>query len=222
MANILVIAPHADDEVLGVGGTIAKLVDEGNDVYVAVMTVPEPPDFSPELAPQIRAEALHSHKLLGVKDTLFLRLPAARLDVTPHKIANQKLCEVFDQIRPHTVFIPFLGDIHLDHQYSALSALVASRPHQPFAPRVVYAYETLSETNWNAPYVTPAFVPNTYIDISPYLERKIEAMKAYASQIQSFPHERSEEALRALATLRGSTVSCFAAEAFVLHRQILK
>lgn len=222
MANILVIAPHADDEVLGVGGTIAKLVDEGNDVYVAVMTVPQPPDFSEEMAQQIRTESEHSHKLLGIKETFFLKLPAARLDATPHMEANKKLCELFSEVRPHTVFIPFLGDIHLDHQYSALSSLVASRPHLPYAPKVVYAYETLSETNWNAPYVTPAFVPNTYVDISQYLERKIEAMKAYGSQLQSFPHERSEEALRALATLRGSTVSCFAAEAFVLHRQILK
>ena len=222
MKNILVIAPHADDEVLGVGGTIAKLVDEGNDVYVAVVTVPEPPDFTEAQAKQIREEALYSHKLLGIKDTLFLGLPAARLDTTPHKVANQKLCELFNQVRPHTVFIPFLGDIHLDHQYASLSSLVAARPHLPYAPKVVYAYETMSETNWNAPYVTPGFVPNTYIDISEYLEDKIRAMRAYESQIQSFPHERSEEALRALAAVRGSTVSCFAAEAFVLFRQVIK
>lgn len=222
MANILVIAPHADDEVLGVGGTIAKLVDEGNDVYIAIITVPQPPDFTEAQALQIRQEALLSHKLLGVKDTIFLGLPAAHLDSTPHKFVNQKISEIFYKIRPHTVFIPFFGDIHLDHQYSSLSALVASRPHLSHAPKVIYAYETLSETNWNAPYVTPTFVPNTYIDISQYLEDKIQAMKAYASQIQSVPHERSEEALRALATLRGSTVSCFAAEAFILIRQVLK
>lgn len=222
MKNILVIAPHADDEVLGAGGTIAKLADEGNSVYVAVVTVPEPPDFTAEQAKQIREEALLSHKLLGVKKTFFLGLPAARLDTTPHKLANQKLCELFAEVKPHTAFIPFLGDIHLDHQYASLSALVAARPHLPYAPKVVYAYETMSETNWNAPYVTPTFVPNTYIDITQYLEDKIQAMKAYGSQIQSFPHERSEEALRALAALRGSTVSCFAAEAFVLFRQVIK
>lgn len=222
MKNILVIAPHADDEVLGVGGTIAKYADQGHAVYVAVVTTPKPPDFTEAQARRIREEAMLAHKLLGVKETFYLDLPAAQLDTTPHKLINQRLCEAFSRVRPHTVFIPFLGDIHLDHQLSSLSSLVAARPHLPYAPKEVYAYETLSETNWNAPQVTPAFIPNTFVDITPYLEDKVRAMKAFASQIQSFPHERSEEALRALATLRGSTVSCFAAEAFVMHRQIIK
>ena len=101
------------------------------------------------------------------------------------------------------------------------SALVAARPHQAEYPRAIWAYETLSETNWNAPYLTAAFQPNLYVDISEALEQKCCAMKRFASQLREAPHERSLASVRALALLRGSTVHVPAAEAFVLIRQVL-
>jgi N-acetylglucosamine malate deacetylase 1 len=218
--RILVIAPHPDDEVLGAGGTIARFADEGAEVYVAIMTKGYPPDFPEELNQTDRQEALAAHQVLGVKETLFLSLPAAQLDTVPHRDINAQLSELIHKIQPNTLFVPFIGDIHMDHQLVFLSSLVAARPNHPDAPKAIYAYETLSETNWNAPYLTANFVPNVFVDISPYLETKLEAMRMYASQIKLFPNERSEETLRALATLRGSTVGRFAAEAFCLIRQI--
>ena len=219
--KILVIAPHHDDEVLGVGGTIARFAAEGAEVSVAILTKGCAPEFD-EAAYEIDCqEAKAAHKLLGVKQTIFVPFPAARLDTVPHLEVNKKLVEICRQVQPEIMFIPFNGDIHLDHQRVFLSSLVAARPVNVDAPTTIYAYETLSETNWNAPYLTPNFVPNVFIDISPYLETKIQAMQAYVSQIKPFPNERSEESLRALATLRGSTVNFFAAEAFVLVRQII-
>ncbi|MGL5873564.1 MAG: PIG-L deacetylase family protein [Xenococcaceae cyanobacterium] len=218
--KILVIAPHPDDEVLGVGGTIARLTNEGNEVYVAIVTKACPPDFSEEDGEIDRREAIAAHRVLGVKETFFMSFPAARLDAIAHGDLNRELCTLCQKLEPDTLYIPFNGDIHLDHQKVFLSALVAARPNHNKAPKFIYAYETLSETNWNAPYLTPNFVPNTFVDISAHLETKIQAMQMYASQIKPFPNERSEESLRALATLRGSTVSCFAAEAFVLIRAI--
>ncbi len=215
--KILVIAPHTDDEVLGVGGTMARLAALGAEVCVAIMTE----GYSAEEIECDRQEALAAHKLLGVKQTIFLPLPAANLDTIPHRDINRHLNEVIQNIQPEVLYIPFTGDLHLDHQRVFLSALVAARPNRPGAPRAIYAYETLSETNWNAPYLAPNFVPNVFVDISNYLEMKIQAMQLYASQIKPFPNERSEESLRALATLRGSTVNCFAAEAFVLVREIV-
>ena len=99
--------------------------------------------------------------------------------------------------------------------------MVAARPHQAAYPGTILAYETLSETNWNAPYLSPAFVPNVFVDITDTLETKLEAMRMYKSQLRAFPHERSVEALRALATLRGATVHRPAAEAFVLVRHVV-
>lgn len=219
--NLLVVAPHPDDEILGVGGTIAKFVEEGHLVYVVTITKGYPPDYKENAYIKARQEALAAHRVLGVKETIFLDFPAARLDTVPHRDLNRELVEVCQKVQPDLLFIPFNGDIHMDHQLVFLSAMVAARPINKWAPKTVYAYETLSETNWHAPYLTPSFVPNVFIDISAHLETKIQAMQMYGSQLKPFPHERSEEALRALATLRGSTVSCFAAEAFVLLRSII-
>lgn len=219
--RILVIAPHADDEVLGVGGTIARFAAEGAEVYVVVVTCGYPPDYPPESSQEVRQQALLAHRLLGVKHTQFLPLPAANLDSVSYRDINRQLLDVIRNIRPEILYIPFNGDLHIDHQKVFLSALVAARPNSHYAPKAIYAYETLSETNWNAPYLTPNFVPSVFVDISGYLDAKIEAMQLYASQLKPFPHERSEEALRALATLRGSTVGRFAAEAFVLVREVI-
>lgn len=216
---VLVIAPHPDDEVLGVGGTLAKLARRGVQVHVLIMTKGRPPQFSEEFVETGRREAKEAHRVLDVADTLFLDLPAAGLDTVPHREVNAQLEAVVEHVRPQTVFVPFNGDLHLDHQRIFLSAMVCTRPGSPTSPQAIYAYETLSETNWNAPYLTPGFLPNTFVDISEHLELKLEAMSRYASQLKSFPHERSLEAVRALATLRGSTVGFAAAEAFVLVRQ---
>lgn len=219
--KILIIAPHADDEVLGVGGTMARFAAEGAEVYVIIATQGYPPDYPEELSKIVREQGLVANRLLGVKKTQFLPLPAANLDSVPYRDINHQLVEAIHSIQPEVLYIPFNGDLHVDHQIIFLSALVAARPNRINAPSRIYAYETLSETNWNAPYLTPSFVPNVFVDISGYLEMKIQAMELYASQLKPFPHERSQETLRALATLRGSTVGRFAAEAFVLVREII-
>ena len=219
--RVLVIAPHPDDEVLGAGGTIARLASKGAEVHVAVVTRGYPPAYSEAEEEQCRREAREAHALLGVSETTFLCFPAADLDSVPHRDLNAGLAEVLHTVKPDVLFVPFNGDVHLDHQRVFSSALVAARPNGGPSPRTIYAYETLSETNWGAPYLMPAFTPQVYVDIGSHLDVKISAMRAYASQIKPFPHERSADALRALATLRGSTVGCHAAEAFVLIRQML-
>lgn len=221
LGRTLVIAPHPDDEVLGAGGTIARLAAQGNDVFVAVVTEGKPPIYDQPSVAAVRAEAHEAHRILGVTDTRWLGFPAAALSETSHSALNAALFEVMRSVSPQTLLIPFLGDMHIDHQLIFLSSLVSARPHHPGYPKVILAYETLSETNWNAPYVTPGFVPNVFIDISQHIERKLAAMNAFKSQIRAAPHERSIETLSALATLRGATVLKPAAEAFVLVRHVI-
>ncbi|MBL0373275.1 PIG-L family deacetylase [Rhizobium sp. KVB221] len=216
----LVIAPHPDDEVLGAGGTIARLAASGNEVYVAVVTEGKPPAFPAEMVARVQAEAREAHGLLGVKDTFWLGLPAAALAETAHSALNAALQEIVFRLKPKTILVPFVGDMHIDHQLIFTSTLVAARPHHHRYPELILAYETLSETNWNAPYLTPAFTPNVFIDISAQLELKMKAMQCFASQLREPPHERSVATLRALATLRGATVLKQAAEAFVLVRHV--
>jgi LmbE family N-acetylglucosaminyl deacetylase len=170
---------------------------------------------------QLRAEARAAHQILGVARTHFLDLPAARLDTVPQADVNQALAAILQAVGPDTVLLPFGGDIHLDHQLLFSSALVATRPNQTSYPIRLWAYETLSETNWNASCVSPSFTPTLFVDITSSLDRKIAALRAYRSQIRAFPHERSVEAVEALARLRGATVHRLAAEAFVLLRWVM-
>ena len=217
---MLVLAPHPDDEVLGCGGAIGRHAAAGGDVHVAIVTKAGPPLFGEDVARTGRSEARAAHAVLGVVDTHLLDFPAAGLDRVAHADLNRALDELVASIRPSTVFVPFAGDLHADHQAVFRSALVATRPGRAGAPGSVLAYETLSETNWRAPTMTPAFDPNVFVDVSDHLERKLEAMACYASQLRPSPHERSLVAIRALAELRGSTVGVAAAEAFVLIREL--
>jgi LmbE family N-acetylglucosaminyl deacetylase len=220
ISRALVVAPHADDEVLGCGGTIARLADAGTEVHVAVVTKGKAPRFAADLVEQIRAETVEAHRVLGVARAYFLDFPAAELDTISHTDLNQKLGTLVADVRPETLLIPFNGDVHLDHQLVFASSLVAARPNRADYPTQIWAYETLSETNWHAPYLTPGFLPNVYVDIAATLERKLAAMRCFASQVRPFPSERSLEALEALARLRGASVHRQAAEAFVAVRQV--
>ena len=217
---VLVVAPHPDDEVLGAGGTIARLAAEGHAVHVAVVTSGRAPRFDPGGVARVRAEAAEAHAVLGVAETHWLDFPAAELSEHPHAGLNAGLGDLVRRLSPHLVLAPHPGDIHLDHQLTFLSTLVASRPHQADYPAVIAVYETLSETNWNAPHLTPAFLPNLFVDITATLELKLQAFCRFASQVRPAPHERSVETLRALATLRGATVHRAAAEAFYIVRAV--
>jgi len=218
--RIAVVAPHPDDEILGCGGTMARAATAGAEVHVVVVTRGQPPLFDEELVRQIRSETLRAHGMIGVTDTQFLDFPAAALDQVRRSELNAALSDALSRIKPDLLLIPFVGDIHLDHQIVFNAALVHARPRGPGGPACVLAYETLSETNWLAPGVTPAFIPNMFVDISETIETKIAAFQSFESQVKPSPDERSVEAIRALATLRGATVYRIAAEAFVLVRQI--
>jgi N-acetylglucosamine malate deacetylase 1 len=218
---VVVVAPHPDDEVLGAGGTIARFARMGVEVHVVVLTSGRAPRFSAAAVERVRAEAGQAHEVLGVAHTHWLGFPAAELSEHPHADLNAGLGRVMQELDPGVVLAPHPGDIHLDHQMAFLSTLVASRPHSAQRPTFIAAYETLSETNWNAPYLTPPFVPNLFVDIGDTLPLKLEAFRKFASQVKAEPHERSVRTLTALATLRGATVHLPAAEAFVLVRAIL-
>jgi LmbE family N-acetylglucosaminyl deacetylase len=216
----LVIAPHPDDEILGAGGTIAKLLDAGTDVHVCIVTTGREPLFDTQQTQTVRQETEQAHAFLGVTDTHWLGLPAAELAETPQRKLNGAIGALVARLKPAILIIPHVGDIHVDHQLVHLAAMVAARPHQDWHPSVIMAYETQSETNWNTPGATAPFIPNMFIDITEHLDQKLAAFALFKSQAKQPPHERSVNALRALATLRGATVHKSAAEAFILIRQV--
>lgn len=218
--RIAVVAPHPDDDVLGCGGTMIRAARAGAEVDVVVVTRGQQPQFDERLVSQIREETLRSHAYMGVRKTHFLDLPAAALDQVPRATLNQAVATALDAIAPDLLFVPFVGDIHVDHQLVFNAAMVFARPRSRRCPAAVLAYETLSETNWLAPGITPGFQPNVFVDIGDVLDAKLEAFSIYASQLKDFPDERSLASIRALAVSRGATVYRDAAEAFMAVRQI--
>src|SRR5690625_2249774 len=150
--NILVFAPHNDDEVLGVGGTIAKHVKHGHEVYVCEVTVGK----NKARAKLIKEEALAAHEILGVTETIFLDLPVIELSNMSNKELNQAMHDTVDKVKTDIAYIPHKGDMHLDHKLVAESAMVALRPVNSPQVRAIYTYETLSETEWNIPSVDNA------------------------------------------------------------------
>ncbi len=220
MASVLVIAPHPDDEVLGVGGTMLRHVADGDAVHVVICTKGRPPRFSPDQVEQVQAEARQAHSLIGLTGSHFLDLPAADLDTLPGADVNGALAEVVDRVNPDIVYIPHVGDVHRDHQIIFQAAMVCCRPVGANFPKRILACETVSETDWNAAPITPAFVPNVFVDISDYIDRKLDTCAVYASQIRPAPDHRSLEALRALSVTRGNTMGMHHAEAFMLIREL--
>lgn len=219
--NILVIAPHPDDEVLGCGGTIAKHFSNGDDVYTAIVTKGCEPLFFEESVKKVREECRKADAFLGVKETVFMDFPAAMLEDVPRYQLNDAFVKLVQRIKPEVVYLPHRGDMQIDHKMTVDAAMVALRPKYKHVVKKILAYETLSETGWDIPNTTNEFVPVYYNDISYYLEKKIEAMKMFTTQIAMFPNARSVEGIRALAITRGTNVSLAAAEAFVVIREIV-
>ena len=218
--KVLVFAPHPDDEIIGAGGTIAKRVADNHEVYVCIVTKGFLPLFTEQEVEICREECRKADSLLGVKDTIFLDFPAVMLETIPRHELNGKISDIVQRIKPDEVYLPHRGDMQLDHKMTADAVMVAVRPKYKHKVKRIYAYETLSETGWDIPNVANEFVPNVYEDISNTINKKLEAMSIFQSQLSEFPAARSLDAIEALAKYRGASVNCNAAEAFSLIREI--
>lgn len=221
VGTILVAAAHPDDETLGCGGTLLRHRVEGDKVHWLIGTEMTPdvggtPERVAERNREIEAVAKH----FGFAGVHRLGFPAARLDVTPRAEIVAAISGVVNAVAPDTLYVPFRGDVHSDHAVLADACAAASKWFRRASVRRVRAYETLSETEFQIAPDTPAFRPNLFLDITEHLKGKVAAMRLYRSEIGAFPFPRSEEAVRALATLRGSTAGCNAAEAFMTLREI--
>jgi LmbE family N-acetylglucosaminyl deacetylase len=218
--KVLVVAPHADDEVLGVGGTIARLGKEGNEVTAVIVTKGWEPLFSDSRVEKVRAEARKANEILGVKSLRFMDLPVTKLKHIPTHELNEKFDRLMEEEKPAMVFLPFYGDRHEDHRQVFDACMVALRPTAKGKHvRRILCYETISETHWSTPYIDPCFEPQLWVDISKHLPTKLQAAQKYQSQLQQEPNARSLEAITALAKWRGSTAGMFAAECFVVIRE---
>jgi N-acetylglucosamine malate deacetylase 1 len=218
--NILVIAPHPDDEVLGCGGTIRKFTENGNQVFVLVATRGSSRLFDQSKVENVRKEALEAHAFLGVSETFFLDYPAPELDTVPIADLSRDFAKVISENKIDMLFLPHRGDIHNDHKVVFNAGLVAARPVGDYTVKEIYCYETLSETEWAAPHGDDAFIPNYFENIENTFDAKKTAMQFFESQLREFPNPRSLETIEALAKFRGATIGFKRAEAFMVMRYV--
>ena len=216
----VIIAPHPDDETLGVGGTIKRMSNEGIKVSVLIVSGHMPPLYSEETYKKTLNESKKVFKYLGIKDFEFLNIPATKVNEIPVSELNGKISKFINKRKPDTIFIPF-PDRHIDHRIIFDSAVVASRPVKNDCPKNVLLYETLSETHWNVPTAEPSFVPDFFINIDNQLKNKLVALNLYKSQINKKSPSRSADAAKALANFRGSQNGCKYAEAFKVARIVI-
>lgn len=226
MSNILVIAAHPDDEVLGCGGTIARLVQEGNQVCIAILgegvtsryNQREAADY--DLVTLLHQRSRKVAESLGVTDLVMLSLPDNRFDTLPLLDVVKQIEALVERFSPEIVFTQHGGDLNIDHVVTYRATLTATRPMYGTSVKTVYAYEVASSTEWAFQQFSPAFQASVFYDIGKTLPQKIAAMQMYESEARLFPHPRSPEALRAAAQHWGSVVGVEAAEAFHLVRSI--
>jgi LmbE family N-acetylglucosaminyl deacetylase len=217
--KVLVVAPHPDDEVLGVGGTILNYKSKGASVAWLIATdLQEDHGWSKHEISERRAEINKVSKFFDFDEVYKLGFPTTRLDTVPLGDIVKKISEVVISFRPDEIFVPHLGDVHSDHKVINSAVLSCTKWFRyPFIKRVL-AYETISETEFGLDNCH-SFVPNVFVDISEFLDLKVKAMEIYSSEISSFPFPRSRISIEALARYRGSSSGFSAAEAFLLLRE---
>ena len=219
MSRVLVIAAHPDDDVLGMGGTIAlHAAVLGDAVRVVCVTDGSSTQYpgDAKLRAQKEGEAVAAAAELGVTDYVHLDLPDMRLDTLAHVEVNGVIEAHVRDFAPELVYVTH-PDVNRDHRVLFDSVAVATRPVPGQPVRRVLTYAPTSSTEW-----TPAglnwFVPNWFVDITETIERKLAAWARYATEQREYPHPRSERALRAHAEFFGASVGCVYAEPFVLVR----
>lgn len=222
----LVITAHPDDEVLGCGGTIARLARDGHEIYIAILGEGVTSRYkSRDEADQKRVEELHTRsrevgRYLSVKDVFLFSLPDNRFDTIPLLDIIKMVENLIGNLQPDVIYTHHGGDLNIDHQITHRAVLTAARPLQNCPVKEIYAFEVPSSTEWAFQQFEPVFHPNVFVDVTKTLDIKVQAMQLYESEARPFPHPRSPEALRALARRWGSMVGLEAAEAFQLIRSV--
>ena len=225
MKRVLVVAAHPDDEILGVGATVAKHVAQGDEVYALILGEGQTSrgehreDISQRVVEELHKNTMESASKVGYRNVYFENFPDNRFDQVDLLDIVKAVEHKIREIQPEIIYTHYSGDLNIDHQYTARAVLTATRPIGDYPVKEIYAFETLSSTEWNFDYsVQPAFSPNVYVDITEYYDKKEAAMNCYVSELCQYPHPRSLEGMDVLSRTRGIAAGMKRAEAFMLIR----
>ncbi len=224
--NVMVIAAHPDDEVLGAGGVIARHSTDGDEVNVVILgegitsRIIASDCEKNDLLLALHQTAYRAAEILGVKNLHLLALPDNRFDMVPLLDIVQQIERLADQYKPDIIYTHFQGDLNIDHVITSRAVMTAFRPLPGAKCCQIYAFAVPSATGWG--YQSEGFVPNVFIDISKTLDKKMNALNEYESEIKTWPHARSLDAVKAGARYWGSMAGIEAAEPFILLRKVIK
>jgi len=220
--KVLVISAHPDDEVIGAGGTIARHVDHGDEVYWCVVTQGYDPPWSEEYLARARQQVYDVKRVLGIEGVFFCGFPTVKLNTVPYIEVSAALENIVSQVQPEIVYTTPRDDINKDHRIVYECTLVATRPLPGSSIRRLLSYELGPSSRQGLVSGGCSFVPNVFVDISEYIDKKLEAMSYYKTELREYPHPRSLEGLRLIAEERGLSVGLKAAEAFNLVREVVR
>lgn len=219
MSNkVLIVAVHPDDETLGCGGTLLKHKAQGDEIHWLICTDIDKTHSYYNIRQKEIEKVSKEYKFDGVYN---LQLQTMQVDEYSMSELIGKISTIINKVKPNIIYLPFKGDVHSDHRKIFEAAYSCTKSFRyPFIKKI-YMIETLSETEFAPSTKEDSFVPNVFVDISQYMNKKIEIMKIFESEIAEHPFPRSERNIRALSTLRGATAGCEYAESFVLLKEIV-
>jgi len=220
--KILVISPHPDDETLGCGGTILKHKDIGDKIYWLIITnIVVKNGWDKDIVEKRQKEIETVAEMYGFEKTFKLDYPAAKLDIIPIQEIIESVSKVIFEVKPEVIYLPNRSDVHTDHQITFKTAYSCTKNFRyPFIKRILM-YETLSETEFAPALPENTFIPNVFVDITKYFEKKLEIFKIYKSEVMEKPFPRSLDSIKALTRYRGSQMGVEYAEGFMLIRELM-
>lgn len=224
--RVLCVATHPDDEIIGVGGTLARHAAKGDDVHVSILSEAEPARYD-EITPEVEAKMAERRDCtrsacatLGVESVSFHGFPDNAFDDIPLLDIVKVVEEEIRTHDPDVIYTHHYGDLNLSHELTCRAVVTAARPLPESNVGAILAYETLSTSEWAVPHVVNAFQPTSFRDISDYLERKLDALSEHSPELREHPHPRNVQNVRRNAKLWGAKAGVEAAEPFELLREV--
>lgn len=215
MNKVLVIAVHPDDETLGCGGTLLRHKAEGDEIYWLIVTTNDK-KYSAERNAHRDEMVKKAAELYGFDGVYEASLPTTMLDTLDVNTIVEQINKVYNEVKPNIVYMNYISDVHSDHKAAFDAAYTCTRSfRKPFIEKI-YMIEALSETEFAPAISATSFCPNVFVDITDYIEKKLEIMALYDTEMMQEPLPRSLSSIRALARVRGSRAGVLYAEAFQL------
>ncbi len=226
MSVLLVIAAHPDDEILGVGATIAKRTSAGDTAFALILGEGQTSRWEKrknapaEEVAQLHKDSIAAAQTIGYTEIYFENLPDNRFDSVDLLDIVKTIETYIKRLQPNVIYTHHAHDLNIDHRITCEAVLTAARPIGDYPVTELYAFETVSSTEWNFGDKNTVFYPNVFVDIEHQFQIKCEAMKKYKSELCDFPHPRSLKMLEYHAGKWGGTVGRKYAEAFELIRKV--